>query len=267
MNPYLALTDEFNRDDVRAIVSSGQAVVLMRLSVASKDGDWVLKETADALSHVLAVLGRHGAHYRFGAPLDVRWMSGGWSAHLEFQADALRLRTDFVTRPPRLAPAELAALWEQQRAAAVPCVDPRRLVALKQTGRERDYAIIGELARLLTDPAEQLAASRSVDDLVELAAKHAPVARRLLDRRPLLAHALSGSRDELAAALDAERRVLMAADVRRLDRYASAAAAWAAGWPSLQRELVGFPLAAQHERIVARALGVLPFQPEPGGAR
>jgi len=267
VNPYLDLTDEFNRGDLRAIVSSGQAVVLLRLSVTSKDGDWILKESPDALTHVLGVLAGHGAHYRFGAPLDVRWMAGGWSAHLEFPSDGLRLRTDFVTRPPRLPPAELAGLWEQQRASTMPYVDARRLVALKQTGRERDYAVIGELARLIQDPAEQLLASRSVDDLVELATVHTKLARDLQDRRPLLAHARSGSRDELASALDAERRVLMAADVRRLDRYASAAAGWAAGWPSLQRELAGLPLAVQHERIVARALDVLPFVPSADGER
>ncbi len=267
MNPYIALTEEFNRGDLRAIVSSGQAVVLLRLSVTSKDGDWVVKETAEALTHVLAVLQRHGAHYRFGAPLDVRWMAGGWSAHLEFQADSLRLRTDFVTRPPRLSPADLAALWEQQRSVAVPCVDPLRLVALKQTGRERDYAVIGELARLIADPEKQSLVSRSADDLVELAAKHGAVVRGLLTRRPLLTHALSGRRDDLAAALDAERREMMAADVRRLDRYASASAVWAAAWPALQRDIIGLPLKAQHELIVARALDVLPFHVAPESRR
>ena len=120
MNPYLDLTREFNEGGVRAIVSSGQAVVLLRLSLASKDGDWILAETPSAMAHVLAVLGRHGAAYRFGAPLDVRWLSGGWSAHLEFQRHGLRIRTDFVTRPPRLAPADLAALWKGRQAPTSP---------------------------------------------------------------------------------------------------------------------------------------------------
>ena len=38
-NPYFALTDEFNRAAMRALLSSGQAVVVHRLAVMSKDGD------------------------------------------------------------------------------------------------------------------------------------------------------------------------------------------------------------------------------------
>jgi len=39
MSVYLALTCEFNEGALRAILSSGQAVVLHRLAVMSKDGD------------------------------------------------------------------------------------------------------------------------------------------------------------------------------------------------------------------------------------
>jgi len=259
VNPYLDLTREFNQGGLRAIVSSGQAVVLLRLSVASKDGDWIVRETREALEHVLGVLARRGARYRFGAPLDVRWMQGSWSAHLEFQGAGLRLRTDFVTRPPRLGPADLALLWQQQGAVDMPCVDPRRLIALKQTGRERDYAVIGELARLLSDPHEQLLASRSPDDLVALARAQRVVAQRLSEQRPLLEHALHGDSQALATALDAERRALMAADVARLGRYRAASVAWAEAWPALQREMDDQPLLAQHALMAARALDLLPF--------
>lgn len=259
VNPYLDLTREFNRGGVRAIVSSGQAVVLHRLSVASKDGDWILREATEALAHVISVLGAHGARYRFGAPLDVRWLAGGWSAHLEFQASGVRLRTDFVTRPPRLEARELATLWREQERSDLPCVDPRRLIALKQTGRERDYAVIGELARRLTDPSQRLRAARSPDDLLGLAREQPALAERLVGTRPLLAHAIAGNRATLAAALDAERRALMDADVARLDTYRAAAERWATAWPALEREIHGLPLPQQHECLVARAADLLPF--------
>jgi hypothetical protein len=57
----------------------------------------------------------------------------------------------------------------------------------------------------------------------------------------------------------------MAADVARLKRYAQAASGWAAAWPSLQHEIGGLPLAAQHDRVVAAALDLLPLQPAGGG--
>lgn len=262
MNPYLELTREFNRGGLRAIVSSGQAVVLLRLSVSSKDGDWILRETPEALAHVLEVLAGHGAKYRFGAPLDVRWMAGGWSAHLEFEQAGYRMRTDFVTRPPRLSAEDLAALWRQQGPHEWPHVDPLRLIALKQTGRERDYAVIGELARLIQSPADQMLVSRSAEDLIALTGHDPALARQLTSSRPLLASAVASDRAGLEQALDAERRALMAADVARLDRYRNVASRWAAVWPRLQQEIGGLPLPHQHERLVAAARDTLPFAPE-----
>ncbi len=260
MNPYVELTRAFNAGGLRAIVSSGQAVVLHRLSMTSKDGDWIVRETPEALGHVLGVLADRAAGYRFGAPLDVRWMRGGWSAHLEHRHEGLRLRTDFVTRPPRIAPDGLAALWQAATTARLPVVDIWNLIALKQTGRERDYAVIGELARRLTDPAQQLRVSRSADDLLDLAAHDPELAKHLANERPLLTLALDGRRSAVEEALDAERRRLMQADVSRVTRYLAAAAPFASGWTGLQRVLAGAPLREQHERIVEAALATLPFE-------
>jgi hypothetical protein len=93
------LTREFNAGRLRAIVCSGQAVVLLRLAVASKDGDWILREDQEALDHVLTVLEGHGARYRFGAPLDLRWLRGGWSSHLEFQSGGVRVLARMLGDP------------------------------------------------------------------------------------------------------------------------------------------------------------------------
>jgi hypothetical protein len=77
-NIYLELTEQFNAGRLRAIISSGQAVVLHRLAIMSKDGAWILREDVETMSHTLDVLAESAAHYRFGAPLDVRWMADGW---------------------------------------------------------------------------------------------------------------------------------------------------------------------------------------------
>lgn len=264
MNIYLSLTQQLNEGRLRAIISSGQAVVLHRLAIMSKDGDWIVREDEECLDHLLSVLSAHGATYRFGAPLDVRWMAGGWSSHLQFRAGKLRVRTDFVTRPPRLTAPRLAQIWQEQGSAAVPFLSASDLADIKKTNRERDYAIIGELARLMTDVREQLLYSRSARDLIQLAAEHPSAVRELTARRPLLA-AISQGRSRLEEALDAERRQLIHANEARLEAYLEAAEEWAGVWLDTERRGSGLPLQEAHRVLVDRAEGVLPFHVRGGG--
>ncbi len=259
-NPYLDLTDAFNRGRRRALVSSGQAVVLHRLAIMSKDGDWVLREDDEAMRHVLDVLADRGASYRFGAPLDVRWLAGGWSAHFEHRRDGLRLRTDFVTRPPRLSPAALGRMWRDADASDSDVVGLEPLVQMKMTMREKDYAVIGELARRLDDPRSQLLLSRSSRDLIRLADDRPDVLAAVAPQRPLLAH-IAGGREALEEALDRERRVLMRADEARLARYRVSAEAWAAAWSEVSRQIAGLRLHEAHRIVTTRAEGVLPCAP------
>ncbi|HWM94841.1 MAG TPA: hypothetical protein VN493_29070 [Thermoanaerobaculia bacterium] len=262
-NPYLELTEEFNRDRLRALLSSGQAVVVHRLAIMSKDGDWVLREDEEAVGHVLEVLSRKGARYRFGAPLDLRWLAGGWSSHFEFRPEALRLRTDFVTRPPRIAPEQLARMWEEAEATGNEVVSLEPLAALKLTNREKDYAVVGELARLMTEPRLQLLYSRSSRDLIKLAETHHSALAEAIRHRPLLARITEG-REALEEALDRERRALIHANEERLARYQAAAEVWARLWPAEQRQIEGLSLLDAHHRLVSRAEGVLPFEPSGG---
>ncbi len=259
-NIYLRLTAEFNAGRTRAIVSSGQAVVLHRLAIMSKDGDWILREEAEALEHVLGMLARHGARYRFGAPLDSRWMAGGWSSHFQFSEGPLRVRTDFVTRPPRLSPQQLAAVWREQEGGDPPVVGLPALAELKKTDREKDYAVIGELARSMSDPRDQLRYSRSARDLLDLVHRHPDLAAEVAANRPLLARVVDG-REALEAALDAERREMMRANERRLAAYRQAAADWSAAWTALDREISALPLLEAHRIMAGRAEGLLPFSP------
>ncbi len=262
-NPYLELTEELNRGRLRVLLSSGQAVVVHRLAVMSKDGDWIVREDTEAVGHVLEVLSSHGAHYRFGAPLDLRWLAGGWSAHLEFRREALRIRTDFVTRPPRIAPEQLAQMWEAAEATGNDVVDPEPLAAMKLTNREKDYAVVGELARLMPDPRSQLLYSRSSRDLIELADEHPAALAEAIRQRPLLARIAEG-REVLEEALDRERRALMRINEERLARYQAAVEDWVKLWPDVQREMEGLSLLDAHRLLTARAEGVLPFEPSRG---
>jgi len=257
MSIYLDLTREFNDRRLRAVICSGQAAVLHRLAIASKDGDWILREDTETLDHVLAVLDRHGAKYRFGAPLDVRWMAGGWSAHFEFTAGELRVRTDFFTRPPRVSAEELRDMWVEQEGSDPPFTSARILAEMKKTERERDYPFIGELARRMPDPRDQFLYSRSADDLITLAQRHGDLVVEMTRQRPLLSR-LGAGRRALAEAIQLEMLDLMEENEDRLAAYRTASSAWAEDWPTLSRELQGRPLLEAHAVLVERAAGVLP---------
>ena len=261
VSDYIELTNAFNQGRVRAVLSSGQAVVFHRLALMSKDGDWILREDQEAVEFVLNVLANRDAVYRFGAPMDLRWLRHGWSSHLQFRRDGLRLRTDFVTRPPRLSEGQLVHMWAEQERKRPAVLDIARLIEIKKTNREKDYAVIGELARRLTDPIEQALCSRSARDLLDLATKFPEAVARARRMRPVL-DSIDLGREALESALDQERRVLMKTNEERLARYERAARAWLELWPQLSRQVAQLPLLEAHERIVHAAEQVLPYSPE-----
>ena len=262
-NVYIELTKFFNAGELRAILSFGQAAVLHRLAIMSKDGDWILRETAETMEHILKILSKYKAHYRFGAPLDIRWMSGGWSSHFEFLHGEMRVRTDFVTRPPRISQVELRNLWKGQEGCDIPFVSIKHLADIKKTNRERDYAIIGELARLMSDPRDQLLYSRSARDLIALAEKHPAFISELKVQRSVLEKIPEG-RDKLEEALDAERRSLIHVNEERLRIYMEASLKWSVIWQDVEKETEGISLLKAHEIVVRRAKDILPFHPMKG---
>lgn len=263
MNVYLELTHRFNTGRVRAILAGGQAAVLHRLALMSKDGDWILREESQTTEHVLRVLAGYGATYRFGAPLDVRWLSAGWSSHLEFEQRKTRVRTDFMTRPPRLHQGTVDRIWREAEGRETPFAGARDLAEMKKTNREKDYVVIGELARRMSNVDDRIFYSRSARDLMELAEEYPDRARALTQERPVLATVAQG-RETLEAALDAERRRLIRAHEERLARYMGAAKPWAGIWLEVSRQTEGLGLSEAHELMVRRAEGTLPFA-VPGG--
>ncbi len=250
-NVFFGLTEEFNRQGRIAILGSGQAVVWHRLAIMSKDGDWILRESPDACARVLDVLGRHGARYRPGAPLDTRWLAGGWSSHFEFADDrGRRVRCDFFSRPPRVGSEVVTALLADENAP--PVVDVETLIRMKQTQRAKDYAVIGELARRL-EPERELALTTDVDRILELAPAHSATTRAAA------AVALSGERQAVVQALAEEIDQLQQQDRTRLDQFERAAEPYLAAVRALPRGELALP--DGHMRIVELAEGLLPERP------
>ncbi len=249
-NVYFDLTREFNALGPVAALASGQAVVYYRVAIMSKDGDWVVRETADACRRVLDVLAGYGACYRPGAPLDVRWLAGGWSSHFEFADEqGRRVRCDFFSRPPRVSPTAIAGMFEAAGNRLL-VVDPESLVRMKQTQRAKDYAVIAELASRLP-PAVEVELTTDPDRLLSLAPGHAASVRRDAVRA-----AATGDRDAVVVALAREQDRLQRADRARLAAYAAAAERYLAEFVRMSPGVRRLP--DSHAAIVALAERGLP---------
>ncbi|MEE8526194.1 MAG: hypothetical protein V3T72_19830, partial [Thermoanaerobaculia bacterium] len=244
-NIYFDLTAEFNADGRVAILSSGQAVVWYRLAIMSKDGDWIVRETAGACRRILEVLTRRGGRYRAGAPLDPRWLAAGWSSHFEFSDERnRRIRCDFFSRPPRVAGAILESLFDpRDEMSGLPVVDVESLILMKQTQRAKDYPVIGELARLLP-PDLELALTTDPDRILELAAEHGTGLQRPAVRAALEAR----GRVAVVVALAEEIDRLQQRDRERVERHQRAASDYRQALRALDREALRLPEA--HPKIV-----------------
>lgn len=249
-NIYFELTEELNRGGRIAVLGSGQAVVWHRLAILSKDGDWIVRESAAACARVLALLESRRARYRPGAPLDSRWLAGGWSSHFEFSDErSRRVRCDFFSRPPRLSPAEVESLFAAGSGAAV--VPIETLIRMKRTQRAKDYAVIGELARRLP-PEREIAWTTDPDRILELAPGHGSGS----PRRAVKAALAGEGRLAVVRALAEEIDALQVEDRERLGRYESAASPYLRALGRLATDELMLP--GGHARLVELAERLLP---------
>jgi len=255
-NIYFELTEEFNAKETIAILTSGQAVVFYRIAMMSKDGDWILRETPAACARVLEALASRGARYRAGAPLDVRWLSGGWSSHLEFQDEnRRRIRCDFISRPPRVPWGVVERLFtSSERRRGLQVLDVESLIHMKRTQRMKDYSVIAELARLLPEKRE-IEFTTDPDRVLELAPRFGAGSRR----RPVEVAFRGGSREEVVVALARETNALQEEDRARLGAYEAASRNY---FDEFRRQKVaGLPLPEAHREAMSLAERLLPEDP------
>lgn len=258
-NIYFELTEAFNATGPTVALASGQAVVYHRVAIMSKDGDWIIREGRDACATVLEGLEGRGARYRPGAPLDVRWLAGGWSSHFEFvDPRHRRVRCDFFSRPPRVAQAAIDGLFvPSETYSSLNVVDLDVLIALKQTQRAKDYAVIGELATRLP-PQREIEVTTDPGRIIALAPMfwHA-------SSRPAV-RAARVDRHAVVVALAEEIDAMQQADRRRVAAYEAAAHPYLHGCRALN--LPALPLREAHARLLEIAERFLPCTVNPGSA-
>ena len=256
-NPYFELHKEFKAAGARILLSSGQACVLLGIAAFSKDGDWIIHEDEDSLRAVLAVLNGKCASYRLGAPLDLKFLSAGWTSHFEFFREELRVRVDFVSRPPRIS--DPAMLWGKAAARnGIDLVDIEDLLLLKQTRRPRDYAVIGALAEVcgFNENIPFIALRFLQDyDLLKIAVGRWPDEAASVDRKAVRLLLSGASRHEVVAALAIEQDERIEADNQRINAslsktepYQRAFSQRSATWRRM-----GTPLIEQHEELLQLA--------------
>ncbi len=254
-NVYFDLTAAFNQHHPTAALASGQAVVFYRIAIMSKDGDWVIRETADACDRVRSILRAHGARYRLSAPLDVRWLQGGWSSHFEFFDDRRRrVRCDFVSRPPRVPPEMIEATFAPPPAGQPLVVDVESLIRMKQTQRAKDYAVIGPLAALLP-PQREIELTTDPDRLLALSAAIGPPKTR----PGVAAAAARADRRAMVIALAEEIDDQQQRDRARVERYEAAATPFLDYCRS--QSLAELPIDEAHLRLIEAAERLLPQHP------
>ncbi len=258
-NIYFELTEAFNAKQPLVALASGQAVVYYRVAIMSKDGDWVIRETPEACATVLRELDGRGAHYRPGAPLDVRWLSGGWSSHFEFPDDRQRrVRCDFLSRPPRVSQSAVDRIFAHATGPSrMVVVDLDALIAMKQTQRAKDYAVIGELATLLP-PEREIDLTTDPDRIIALAATFGGASSRPVGRLA----AAGADRHAVVLALAEEIDALQQADRHRLAIYEAAARPYVEACRVAR--ISAITLREAHDRMVDIAERLLPRAPLPG---
>lgn len=257
-NPYVELHKAFRAAGAEVLLSSGQACVLYGIAAFSKDGDWVIRETPESCAAVLAELGRRGASYRLGAPLDIRWLAEGWTSHFEYMSgEGLRVRVDMVSRPPRI-PA-IDRLWNAAvHAEGVELVDVEDLILLKRTRRQRDYSAIGALAEVCGfNEGNPELALRHVQDyaLLSKAVARWPAESARCDRPAVRLLTRGAPRRDVVTALALEQDELIVADARRVSALRDASREYARSYAELKARWVsqGTPLNEQHRQLAGLA--------------
>jgi hypothetical protein len=257
-NPYFALHKEFRRAGAEVLVSSGQACVAFGIAAFSRDGDWIIREDEQSCDAVLSVLESHGATYRLGVPLHPNWLRRGLTSHLEFKlTDGFRMRTDFCSRPPRVA--DIEQMWTRAVSdGQVDVVDVESLINLKQTRRLRDYSMIGALAEVagLEGNVPELALCHLQDyESLLRAVQKWPAEAAACSREAVDLLCSGASRAAVVAAIAVEQDGRMRADQARIEAMQAAYGDYARRFGKLRaawrRDETG--LTEQHRQLMIHA--------------
>ena len=212
---------------VRALLMGGQACVFYGAAEFSRDTDLAIVADAVNLARLRKALKELQAAPIAVPPFALRFLRRGHVLHFRCQhPEALRMRVDLMSKMRGVDTFE--KLWRRRTTIELPdgtkcdLLSLPDLVQAKKTQRDKDWPMIRRLVeahyfqnRTQPNPVRirfWLQELRTPEILPELAARYAPLSRRLVSARPLLAYAVSGETSRLEQALMAEEFVERALD-------------------------------------------------------
>ncbi len=212
---------------VRALLMGGQACVFYGAAEFSRDTDFVILAEAGNLTLLRRVLAELQAEPIAVPPFELKHLQHGHAIHFRCQhPDAFRMRVDIMSKM-RGVPV-FSRLWKRRTSLKLPDGTACELLSLpdlvraKKTQRDKDWPMIRRLveAHYFQNQARATAAQirfwlqelRTPELLIETARLHPGACRRLVSKRPLLAHAARGDTGPLAGALQAEESAERAED-------------------------------------------------------
>ena len=204
---------------VRALLMGGQACVFYGAAEFSRDTDLAIVADAVNLARLRKALAELQAAPIAVPPFAVKFLRRGHAIHFRCQhPEALRMRVDVMSKMRGVD--SFDKLWRRRTTIELPdgtkcdLLSLADLVQAKKTQRDKDWPMIRRLVeahyfqnRAKPNPAQirfWLQELRTPEILLELAGHYAPISRRLISARPLLAHAVTGEIAKLEQALSAE---------------------------------------------------------------
>jgi hypothetical protein len=243
---------------VTCAITSGMACVTFGVAATTKDCDLLC--APGAARHLFdllceTVLAGRVPSYRgnLSAPLDERWLRGGWTSHFVWDAGDAEAYLDVFGVPPRGS-----SPWEDELHGFY--VSRHTVAEMKRTNRERDWPYATALGAQMLEAGDERGWLHIFDEplLLSLIKTTVPPSH-VAKRRPALGLALQ-SDPRLRAALHAELQFWHELDRIRMGIYQKAAR------PYLQavkraRNKLGASLPIQHEVRARCAQAHLPLNP------
>ncbi len=212
---------------VRALLMGGQACVFYGAAEFSRDTDFAILADAANLARLRKALADLQAEPIAVPPFALKYLKRGHAIHFRCQhPEALRMRVDVMSKMRGVD--SFAKLWRRRTTIELPdrtkcdLLSLPDLVQAKKTQRDKDWPMIRRLveAHYFSHQTKPHAAQikfwllelRTPQLLLEVAQAHPALARQLMNKRPLIQHAIAAKLPPLERALLAEEHGLRAED-------------------------------------------------------